>query len=540
MNTYLLIFVVASCSSLMLTPIVRRACEHYGWLDQPRDDRRVHQKPVPRLGGVAIFASILLALTLLPFIHNQLTSSLSDSRPQLLSVVLPATLALLLGIYDDFRGSNARFKFLTQGLVGLLFYVLGGRIESLSVPLVGTVALPTAVGCALTVLWTIGITNAFNLIDGIDGLATGTALFASLVMLVVSLMLGHSMVTVMVVALCGALIGFLPYNFNPASIFLGDSGSLFIGFMLSALSIHGAQKASTAVAVIVPLIAFGLPVLDTGFSIVRRFISRRPLFDGDREHIHHKLLERGWSQRRVALGLYGVCALFGLLALCFVNDTSMRTTGLVLFVIGVAVVFIVGSLRYHEVDEVRAGMKRNFGERRLRVANNIRVRRASRIMSQATTLGEIFGAMQELLEAGEFVYANTQLGRREEAAYNERILESEKQTSRMHRVEMRGGLISWSWERGDTSAEEIIGSGHFWTLRLPLTTKQAEWGYLNLYRGLGGDALLLDINYLCDLFQRELAQAAERVLSSNESQKPDAMLMPIIALEDIEMTSVSQ
>lgn len=535
MNTYLLIFVVATCGSLALTPLVQRVCERYGWMDKPRDDRRVHERPVPRLGGVAIFSAMLLALAILPFIHNHLTRSLSSSQQQLLTVVVPATLALLLGVYDDFRGTNARFKFLTQALVGLLFYALGGRIEVLSIPLVGTVALPPILGCALTVLWVIAITNAFNLIDGVDGLATGTALFASLVMLGVSVILGHPVVTVMGVALCGALIGFLPYNFNPASIFLGDSGSLFIGFTLSALSVQGAQKASTAVAVVIPLIAFGLPVLDTGFSMVRRFISGRPLFDGDREHIHHKLLERGWSQRRVALVLYSVCALFGLLALCFVNDTSMRMAGLLLLVIGVAVVFIVGSLRYHEVDEMRAGMKRNFGERRLRVANNICVRRASRILSQATTLSEIFGAMQELLEAGEFVYANAQLGSQGEAARNERILGSEEQTPQMSRAEMRGGLINWSWERGDISAEEIIGSGHFWTLRLPLTTEQAEWGYLNLYRGLGGDALLLDINYLCDLFQRELAQAAERVLSANGSQEPDAPPMAFMALAEIEM-----
>lgn len=535
MNTYLLIFIVATCGSLALTPLVQWVCERYGWMDKPRDGRHVHERPVPRLGGVAIFSSMLVALAILPFIHNHLTRSLSTSQQQLLTIVLPATLALLLGVYDDFRGTNARFKFLTQASVGLLFYFLGGRIESLSIPWVGTVALPSILGCALTVLWIIAITNAFNLIDGVDGLATGTALFASLVMLGVSVMLGHPVVTVMVVALCGALIGFLPYNFNPASIFLGDSGSLFIGFTLSALSVQGAQKASTAVAVVIPLIAFGLPVLDTGFSMVRRFISGRPLFDGDREHIHHKLLERGWSQRRVALVLYGVCALFGLLALCFVHDASMRMAGLFLLVIGVAVVFIVGSLRYHEVDEVRASMKRNFSERRLRVANNVHVRRASRSLSQATTLDEIFGAVQQLLEAGEFVYANAQLGRCEKAQHNGWSLENEEQTWETRRAEMRDGLINWSWERGDIQAEEIIGSGHFWTLRLPLTTTQAEWGYLNLYRGLGEDDLLLDINYLCDLFQRELAQAAERVLGANGDQNPEMLPMTLVALAEVEL-----
>ncbi len=530
MNTYLLLFIVAACGSLVMTPLVRRTSERYGWLDEPDDGRRVHHNAVPRIGGVAIFAAMLIALAVLPFIHNLLTLALSASRRQLLTVLVPATLALLFGLYDDFRGTNARFKFIAQGSVGLLFYVMGGRIEVLSIPMVGTVALPVALSCALTVLWTIGITNAFNLIDGVDGLATGTALFAALALLVVSLMLGHPVVTVMAVALCGALIGFLPYNFNPASIFLGDSGSLFIGFTLAALSVQGAQKASTAVAVAIPLIAFGLPVIDTGFAIIRRFISGRPLFDGDREHIHHKLLERGWSQRRVVLVLYALCAVFGLLALFFVNnDAGMRTTGLVLTVVGAAVLLIVGSLRYHEVDEMKASVRRGFGERRLRVANNIRVRRASRIMSKARSLAEIFGAMQEMLELGEFVYATVELGSKTTQAHNEQVLRREKTSAPMKRVEMRDGLISWTWERGDIDAEEIIGSGYFWTLRLPLSTPGGAWGFLNLYRGFGDTDLLLDINYLCDLFQREMSQAVERVMSAQTTTQPDLQPLSLSA-----------
>jgi UDP-GlcNAc:undecaprenyl-phosphate GlcNAc-1-phosphate transferase len=526
-NTYFLLFIMAACGSLALTPLVRMACERCGWLDEPVDGRRVHRRPVPRLGGVAIFAGLLIALLALPFIHNLLTQSLTASRSQLFAVLVPATLALLCGVYDDFRGTNARFKFIAQTLTGLLFYLMGGRIESLSVPLVGTVALPAATGCALTVLWTIAITNAFNLIDGMDGLATGAALFASLVLLAVSLMLGHPVVTVMAVALCGALIGFLPYNFNPASIFLGDSGSLFIGFTLAALSVLGAQKASTAVAVAIPIIAFGLPVLDTGFTVVRRLISRRPLFDGDREHIHHKLLERGWSQRRVALVLYGVCALFGIMALLFVQTTERRTTALLLFVIGVAAVCIVGSLRYHEVDEVRAGMKRNFGERRLRIANHIRVRRATRIMSRAKTLGEIFDALEQLLELGEFIYATAQFGRIEEARSNELVFAREKNAPWMRNAKLSGGLICWSWERGDIETEEIIGSGQFWSLRMPLSTETSSWGYINLYRELSGSDLLLDINYLCHLFQREMAQAIERALSAEAAANLQALELSV-------------
>ncbi|MBA3571627.1 MAG: undecaprenyl/decaprenyl-phosphate alpha-N-acetylglucosaminyl 1-phosphate transferase [Pyrinomonadaceae bacterium] len=518
MNTYLLLFVVSTCASLLLTPVVSRISRRFGWLDQARDGRRVHRNPVPRLGGVAIFAAILLALAALPLIHNLVTQSLRTNSAKLLSVLAPAAIVFLIGVYDDFRGTNAPIKFTAQGLAGLLFCALGGRIEALSIPLVGSIELHPVLGYGLTLLWTVGISNAFNLIDGIDGLATGAALFAALVMLVVSLMLGHPLITVVAIAMCGSLIGFLPYNFNPASISLGDSGSLFIGFTLAALAVQGTQKASTAVAVAIPLIAFGLPVVDTGVSIIRRFIGRRPLFQGDREHIHHMLLSRGWSQRRVALVLYGACALFGLSALLLVNDPGMRTTGLVLCIVGVAILLAVGRLRYHEVDEVKAGMRRRFGQGRVRVANNIRARRATSEMSNATTLNEIFRAVEELLELGDFVYAIMRLdhgGNGKSDSNGDGQGRAHEKTPMVSGTEIHNGSIYWTWQRGNIEADKIVGSGRFWTLRLPLSTRNCEWGYLNLYREFGGEALLLDINYLCDLFQSETAKAVERVLSAD-------------------------
>jgi UDP-GlcNAc:undecaprenyl-phosphate GlcNAc-1-phosphate transferase len=350
-----------------------------------------------------------------------------------------------------------------------------------------------------------------------DGLASGAALFASFVMMLVSLSLYNPFVTIFSLALAGALIGFLRYNFNPASIFLGDSGSLTIGFMLAALSVQGTQKASTVVAIMIPLLAFGVPMVDTGFTMVRRFLSGRPLFQGDREHIHHMLLARGWSQRRVVIVLYGACALFGLMAMLFVGQSG-RSTGLVLFVIGVAVILAVGRLRYHEIDEIKASVKRNLGNRRLRAANNLRVRRATRALSEARTLPEMFAAVQSMLEFGEFVYAVAQVGCADDAARNESLFEREKREPVLRRAGMSEGFIRWSWERGDVEADEVTGSEQFWTLRLPLTTKRGTWGYINLYRGLDGDTLMLDINYVCHLFQREMAHAAERILNADEKQ----------------------
>jgi len=523
MNTYLFIFTLAAVASLVLTPTIRRVCERFGLLDVPKDDRRTHVKAIPRLGGVAIFLSVLIALSTLPLIHNSLTRSLGFARWRFFVVLIPAALVCLLGIYDDLRGSKAPLKFLIQALAGALLYTLGGRIEVLSIPFVGSVEIPMAVGVVLTILWTVGITNAFNLIDGIDGLAAGAGLFAAFVMVIVSLPLYNPVVTVMALALAGALIGFLRYNFNPASIFLGDSGSLFMGFMLAALSIQGTQKASTVVAIMIPLLAFGVPMVDTGFTVIRRFISGKPLFEGDREHIHHMLLARGWSQRRVAFVLYSVCAIFGLMAMLFVGDSG-RTTGLMLFVIGVAVILAVGRLRYHEIDEIRAGVKRNIGQRRQRTANNLRVRRANRALSEATTLEEVFGAVQTMLEFGEFAYVEARVGYADDPEKNERVLERSKSAGSLRQTAMLDGLINWTWERGDVEREDAIESGRCWNLHLPLASSGASWGYINLYKVIEGDHLMLDINYLSHLFSRQLALAVERVVSVEDKQPAHGVL----------------
>src|SRR5204862_2822095 len=174
---------------------------------------------------------------------------------------------------------------------------------------------PAWLALPLAILWVLWITNAFNLLDGVDGLAAGSALFSTLTVFVVSLVSGNFLVSSLTLALAGAILGFLRFNFNPATIFLGDCGSLFIGFMLSALALAGAGKSPTLVAVAIPVVCFGLPVLETVLSVIRRFLSGQPLFSGDRGHIHHKLLERGFSQRKVVLILYSVSAICGLLSL---------------------------------------------------------------------------------------------------------------------------------------------------------------------------------------------------------------------------------
>jgi len=485
LKTYFALFLIATIASLVTTPLIRRFCQRYKLLDVPLDGRRIHRIAVPRLGGIALYISCLSALSLLAFWDNLLTQTLSSMKSEILTLLIPATLVLLLGAYDDLRGANAVVKFVGLGLIATLFYTMGGRIDALSIPLFGSVQLPPLVSFVVTVVWLVGIANAFNLIDGLDGLASGAALFSSLVILGVSVSQERTLMIVVALVLCGALAGFLRYNFNPASIFLGDSGSLFTGFLLAALSVLGTQKATTAVAIVVPILAFGFPVVDTAMTMGRRVLSRKPVFEGDSEHIHHMLLARGWSQRRAALVLYAVCALFGLVALIF-PATGSKLTGFMLFVISVAVIIAVGHLRYHEVDELRAGVKRTVADRRLRVANNIRVRRAALAVSKASDLDEMFEATRHLLEFGEFSFASAEVGppgRRR---------------------------VYWSWP------DENEPSGVDWSIRLPVVKDGVEWGWLNFYRSIDSEPLLVDTNYLADLFRREFTEAAARIFTMHE------------------------
>lgn len=517
MHTYFALFLITTLASLVLTPVIRRLCQRFKLLDIPLDGRRMHRKAVPRLGGVAIYLACVIGLSTLPFVDNMLTHTLRGFTAEVFVTMVPATLVLFLGIYDDLRGTNATVKLAALGLIATLFFLMGGRIEVLPVPFMGVFHLPLILSYLVTVFWLVGIANAFNLIDGMDGLASGAALFSSLVILAISFAQGHPLMIVFSLTLCGALAGFLRYNFNPASIFLGDSGALFVGFSLAALSVFGSQKATTGVAVVIPILAFGLPVIDTGVTIARRLISGKPIFLGDNEHIHHMLVARGWSQQRAALVLYAACAAFGLVAILLTSSSSPMIA-LALFVLTVVTVVGLGHLRYQEVDELRAGVKRTVGDRRMRVANNLRVRRASVALSKATTFNELFEAIGLMLEFEEFSYAYIQLGQPGRAQSNERAFRASERRRPDQRIKFRDGCIVWSWTRDGVHADEVIGCSDYWSFRLPLSNENGEWGWINLYRAFGREPLLLDLNYLFGFLRTDLVAAASRILKTFEDR----------------------
>jgi len=518
MKTYLAIFLIAAFAAVVLTPLLRRLCERRGLVDRHLGHRRIHQTAVPRLGGLAIFASVILALISLAFVHNALTQSLRPELKAIVSVLVCGLLVLLLGVYDDVRGANASIKLIGLGCITALFYALGGRVDGVSIPFVGQVVVHPVIGFVGTLVWVVGITNAFNLIDGVDGLAAGSALFSTLVLLTNSLINGQTRVAIIALALSGALAGFLRYNFNPASIFLGDSGSLLVGFLLATLSVQGSQKASTAVAVAIPILAFGLPVVDTAVTIGRRLLSGKPVFQGDREHIHHMLLARGWSQRRVVLALYGVSAAFGLAAMLFVN-TGSAVPAIVLFVIGVAIILALGNLRYHEVDELRASVRRNISDRRLRAINNLRIRRACQSLSSASRLDDLFDAIVEVVEAGEFVAAEAELSCNGHVMVNARAFELAGANGCADELRLHEGHVRWKWQR-QTVAPPSDFATELWTIRLPISSRKSALGYLSLSRPVHSEPLLFDVNYLTKVFQPAITDAAQRIFDEAMQSMP--------------------
>ena len=385
---YLVGFAAAVPASALLTYVVREIARRARLLD-PLEERKVHASPVPRIGGVAIVLAVALASGLVVALFGGSTFEADGSR---LAVVLAGALAIhLVGLADDVRPMRARWKFVCQILIAVAVFAAGVRATTLSLPVIGTLELGTWAGLLFTVVWFVGITNAFNLIDGLDGLASGAALFALCTMFVVASIHGLVGPSLLTVILAGATLGFLFFNFHPASIFLGDSGSLFLGFMLAGLGLLGSQKSPTVVAVAIPVVSLGLPVLDTLLAVARRFLRGQPIFSADRGHIHHRLLSLGHSPRRVALLLYGACALLALSAMLLVNDSAY--VAILLLVIGLGVGFAVQRLRYHEFEELARLVRRGVRQRSV-IRRNVRIREASLRVSDLTDLDALFSTLQ--------------------------------------------------------------------------------------------------------------------------------------------------
>ncbi|MFV0517307.1 MAG: MraY family glycosyltransferase [Aminipila sp.] len=347
---FYLAFFLAFGLAFAFSPVAIKLAPKIGAVDIPKDARRMHTKPMPRFGGMAIFIGAMVSIAWItwlgwPMLSKQFEEMgaviLQQPISQMFGVLLGGAFIYVLGVIDDLKGMPAKVKFLGQMLIACIPYFFGVRIEFVTNHFGSMFGdshsyFAGAICFFITIIWIVGITNTVNLIDGLDGLASGVSAISSLCLAYTAYIHGSYLPALGMIALAGGALGFLPYNFHPAKIFMGDGGSLFLGFMLATLSIVGPVKSATIMALIIPVLVLGVPIFDTAFAILRRLVNHRPIMEADKGHLHHRLMAAGMGQRRTVLMLYGISGVMGVAAVLFSRDLFVETAGL----LGIAAMYI--------------------------------------------------------------------------------------------------------------------------------------------------------------------------------------------------------
>lgn len=379
---------------LILTPLCRMLAIKLNIVDKPDNLRKVHTRPIPRIGGIPIAISYALSLGLVLRFAPQSASLVVQHRDLLWSLFPAVGMVFLIGLMDDILGMKAWHKLGAQAVAATWAVSMGARI-----PLLAGHPETNWIMWPLSVLWLVGCTNAFNLIDGMDGLASGVGLFATLTTLLAAILQGNWGLALATVPLAGCLLAFLRYNFNPASIFLGDSGSLTIGFLLGCFGVVWSQKSATLLGMLAPIMAFSLPLFEVALSIGRRFLRNQPIFQPDRGHIHHLLLGRGLHPRMVALILYGACGVAAMLSL-LQSSLSNHMGGLIIVLFCILSLFGIQRLDYLEFRTATRFLRNGRFLKMLQGEINIEHHRAA--IQSAATIDECWVAIQAACEQMQF------------------------------------------------------------------------------------------------------------------------------------------
>jgi UDP-GlcNAc:undecaprenyl-phosphate GlcNAc-1-phosphate transferase len=482
MLPYVYIFALAAGVSALLTYSVRSAAVTRGLKATPVYGRHTHTHPLPRLGGVAIFLTFLPgALAYLPISR---LLHLSFSIRAYIGVLVSVLLIFLMGAYDDLRPLKPKTKIAVQASAAVLLYVGGLGIHYFE-SLFGGRFLAEAADVSLTIVWVLLITNAFNLIDGLDGLAADSAMISAIVVFAAALATHNSFVTFLVIVLVGAILGFWPFNRHPATIFMGDSGSLFIGFLLSALSMAATSNKATFTDIAVPILAFGLPILDVTLAVSRRLLRGNQLFRGDTDHIHHKLLRRGLSHPQTVTTLSAVTLAFVLASLVVLMNEALLLP--VLFVVGIGICLGVQQLRYAEFSEFLHPVAR----RRQIVTGQANVRRAAEALSSCYDFRAICQVLQESLQpAGLDAIRFKNLGK---DGYPVALLHS------LHYDSNGKWFLDWSERKSDDLP---------WEYNFELLDKShPTLGYASLFRMPPSEDVRLNWDLLAEEFKNGLSEA---------------------------------
>ncbi len=347
----LIAFVLAAITSAIVTPLSIKLAHKVGAIDEPKDERKIHEKAMPRLGGLSFIVGFFVAI-----IYTLATTTTITSTVNLWGVFIGLAVVAVVGFIDDVYHIKPLTKLLGQVIAAVLVIVSGLRICYINIPFITLYGLNDVLSVIVTFFWIIGVTNALNLIDGLDGLASGVSAIAALSLTVVFILNGAGELPIlMTVALLGGLMGFLPFNFNPAKTFMGDMGSNFLGFILATVSMLGMAKTYALMTIIVPVVILGLPIFDTLFAMARRILRHQSIMQADRGHIHHRLIDAGLSQKQAVLVLYGVTALLGILAVIILESNLWKV--LILLAI-LAILSVIGSRSVNDIIVYIAGGKR--------------------------------------------------------------------------------------------------------------------------------------------------------------------------------------
>jgi UDP-GlcNAc:undecaprenyl-phosphate GlcNAc-1-phosphate transferase len=462
MQTSLALLLASLLLSLLLTPLASQIGIRFGIVDIP-SKRKVHSAPIPRIGGVAIFLAFLLPLAGWLYFSGQLNKGFFD--PGVFWVMGGAAIVFLLGLADDIFRLRPAVKFSIQILSALMACHGGLSISHIALPLsisfhLGWFSIP------VTVFWFLLVVNAINLTDGLDGLAAGVSLFVCLSLFLLGIMHENYQVSMCLAALAGACIGFLYFNFNPASIFMGDSGSYFLGFMIAALSIFGSVKSQAAVAILVPVAALGVPLFDTILAPIRRFILGKDPFMPDKGHLHHRLLRMGLTQRRAVLVMYAVTAGLGFMAILLVYARSWQSC-LILVILCVGAILTVKKIGYIK---------------HIAVSPIVRY------------LQEVMDSVGLMKDRRKFLYCQVCIGRSENHDELWQCITDAAELLRIDDADLE--LNDWTangryhWEANGTRHIGHNGnSREFMSLQLPLRTDKVNYGLLHLSKDLQGQPL---------------------------------------------------
>ena len=339
-------FLLAFITTFVVTPHTMRLAKKVGAIDIP-NDRRVNKKPMPRLGGLAVISGFFVSIIYL-FITTSIEGKLNLFGQENYYIKMIGFFAgiLVLGItcyIDDVKGIPSLVKLASQIIASIIVVACGIRIENISIPFTqGKIVISEVFSYIITICWIVGITNAINLIDGLDGLSSGVTLISCLSLLMVFALNGSPLIAiVLITALAGALVGFLPFNFSPAKTFIGDTGSNFMGFSLAIISILGVAKTYTALVLIAPIIILGMPIFDTIFAIFRRIIkgkSIKAVFKPDKGHLHHKLMSKGYTQKQAVLIMYGITAILGMFAVILLESGIWKALSFAILIIAIVAI----------------------------------------------------------------------------------------------------------------------------------------------------------------------------------------------------------